>query len=72
MMVIDLASSMKITRQSPIRSRHPFATLEPLHIARSINRIDRQFAIDALADISRKLKPLSGRSGREGNRFHSP
>ena len=30
MTVIDLASSMKITRQSPIRSRHPSAPLSRL------------------------------------------
>ena len=41
--VIDLAFSMKVTRQWPIRSRHPAVP---------------------------KLEPLTGRGGREGNRFH--
>jgi hypothetical protein len=44
MTVIDLASSTKITRQSPNRSRHPWA-LEPLYIARAIGCIDRQFGV---------------------------
>ena len=71
MTVIDLASSMKIT--PPIANSKPASVdaLEPLHIARSVGRIDRQFGVDALADIGRKLEPLTGRRGREGNRFHS-
>jgi hypothetical protein len=71
MTVIELAASMKITRQSPTRSRHPGGALESLYVAGSVGRIDRQFGVDALADIGRKLEPLTGRSGREGTRFHS-
>ena len=49
----------------------PRGALEPLHIARSVGRIYRQFGVNTLANVGRKLEPLTGREKREGNRFHS-
>src|SRR5262249_3198417 len=47
----------------------PGGALQPLHIARSVSRIDGQFGVNTLADVRRKLAPMMDRSGREENRF---
>src|SRR5262249_39621257 len=40
----------------------PGGALQPLHIARSVGRIDGQFGVNPLADVGRKLEPLTDRS----------
>ena len=55
----------------------PHGAFKPLPIARSVGRIDRQFSVDALADVGRKLEPLTGRGGVKETTFiyiiaHSP
>lgn len=50
----------------------PASTLKPPYVARSVGRINRQFEIDAPANIGRKFAPLTGRRWRERDRFHSP
>src|SRR5262249_29973937 len=58
---------------APITDSKPASVgaLEPPYIARAVGRIDRQFGVDAVADIGRKLEPLTGCGRREGKRFHS-
>lgn len=57
---------------APIANSKPatVAALEPPYITRAVCGIDRQFGIDALANIGRKLAPLTDRGRRKENRFH--
>ena len=50
---------------APIADSKPasICALEPLYVARPVGGIDRQFGVDALADIGRKLEPGRNQPG---------